>query len=95
MAEDNGQLDRIVEKLKNGELFGLFEDGQRCYFQDGQKVNYTDLWKALRIVHNITGGSTKTLDELCPETFVGSYTYKASRHTWKRKPPKPAGENQQ
>jgi hypothetical protein len=89
MADDLIQIEHIVEKLKNGELFGLFEDGHRCYFQDGQKVNYTDLWKALRVVHNITGGNTKTLDELCPETFVGVHPYKPSRHNWKKKPAKP------
>lgn len=77
---------QVVDKLKQGVPFGLFEDGKSCYFQDGERVTYTDLWMALRIVHSLPQtGHNKTLLELCPDTFVGTFNYRHSRHSWKKK----------
>ena len=74
----------IADKLKRGDLFGLFDDGMVCYFQDGYKVSYTKLWTVLRQLYNINGVCNQSLDVLCPNNFVGSYTYKYSRHKWQR-----------
>lgn len=83
-TQDNHQ--RIVDKLKQGMKFGLFEDGNKCYFQNGEKVSYTDLWRALREVHELENGTShKTIPELCPDTFVGIFPYKFSKHNWKKK----------
>lgn len=75
----------IVEKLRKGEKFGLFEDGEKCYFRDGARVSYQLLWKAIRTVNGIEEGMPcRSLAEECPDTFVGSHWYKHSRHDWKR-----------
>jgi len=78
---------QVVDELTNHTSFGLFEDGHTCYFQDGTQVSCTDLWMALRIVHHLPFGMIhKTLLELCPDTFVGTFPYKFSKHQWKTKP---------
>ena len=74
----------IADKLRRGDMFGLFDDGMVCYFQDGYKVSYTKLWIVLRQLNNINGACNKSLDELCPTNFVGAYSYKYSRHKWQR-----------
>jgi hypothetical protein len=84
MAESE-HYPEIIDKLKNGMQFGLFEDGAKCYFRDGSKVSYTDLWKALRKMHGLESGHNKTIAELCPSTFAGTFPYKHSQHRWKRK----------
>ena len=84
--EGQEKYQRIVEKLQNGMSFGLFENGSKCYFEDGEKVGYHDLWKALRIVHELPDGAHhKTLPGLCPDTFVGTFMCKFSKHNWKKK----------
>ena len=76
---------QVIDKLTVGLHFGLFEDGHKCYFQDGEEVSYTDLWIALRIVlHLPLGLDHKTLTELCPDTFDGTFPYKFSKHKWKK-----------
>ncbi|MBC7555066.1 MAG: hypothetical protein H7257_13945 [Taibaiella sp.] len=78
--------DHIIEKLKSGVSFGLFEDGQKCYFRDGEKFRYTDLWKAVRIMFDLGAGAhNKTLFGLFPDTFEGVHDHRYSRHSWKRK----------
>lgn len=74
----------IIEKLKNGMKFGLFDKGMKCYFQDGTHISYNDLWKAIRIMNNIESNPNKSLYQLCPETFVGAHTYKHNKHNWKK-----------
>ncbi len=73
----------IIEKLRNGMKFGLFDKGMKCYFQDGTHISYNDLWRAIRIMNNIDSTS-KSLFQLCPETFVGAHTYKHNKHNWKK-----------
>ena len=67
----------IIEKLNNGGQFGLYEGGTSCYFDDGTKVHYRDLWAALRIIHNLDTNHHKTLSELCPG-FKGTFSNKFS-----------------
>ena len=74
----------IAAKLKRGDLFGLFDDGMVCYFEDGYKVSYTKLWIVLRQLNNIDGVCYQSLDELCPTNFVGAFKYKYSKHKWQR-----------
>lgn len=75
----------IIEKLNQGIPFGLFEEGQKCYFRDGESVHYSDLWKAVRIMHNLGDGPhNKTLFSLFPESFEGVFEKKFSRHIWRK-----------
>ena len=85
--EDNEKIQKIINKLSSGIKFGLFEGSQMsCYFRDGEKVSYNDLWKALRIIHNLgEGAHHKTIRELCPDLFEGAFTHKFSKHSWKKK----------
>ena len=66
-------------------LFGLFENGDKCYFQDGERVSYTELWMAIREYYNLPVRHHNTLAEVCKELFVGNHRYKFSRHKWARK----------
>ncbi len=81
--EDNLEVAEIINKLRKGEKFGIFDRNAKVYFSDGRKYNYQSLWKAIRVVNNL-GEMTpcKTLAEECPETYVGTYTYKFSNHNW-------------
>jgi len=78
--------DTIVKKLLDGGRFALFNDGKACYFENGEKMHYSDLWMALRIIHQLPDGHCKTLHDLCPGTFEGSFSYKFSKHKWKKLP---------
>jgi len=80
--ENNNRIESIIEKLNRGLLFGLFEDGNKCYFQDGVRESYTDLWIAVRRLYGLPARHNRTLAEICKETFVGNYSYKASKHKW-------------
>jgi hypothetical protein len=77
-------IDPIIIKLINASRFGIFAEGKDCYFEDGEKISYTDLWAAVRSIHNLPVTHNKTLAELCPKTFEGNYRYKFSRHKWKK-----------
>ncbi len=82
-----GQEDKygeIVDKLNRGMKFGIFERSMKCYFQDGSEVNYNDLWKAIRIQKNLESTGNKTLGQLCPDNYVGSFNYKHSQHKWNK-----------
>ena len=74
----------VIEKLNAGMKFGLFGDGTRCHFRDGTKVRYSELWSAVKSIHGLENGHSKTLAELYPDTYVGSYSYGYLWHNWKR-----------
>jgi len=77
------ELDNVISKINNGEKFGLFDNGERCYFRDGSKVSYTLLWRAVKITKQIEDGQPcGSLRQLYPELFVGSHNYRYSRHDW-------------
>lgn len=77
------RVEIIKDKLSNGLKFGLFEKGSKCYFQDGTHVSYSDLWKAVKAYHNIDTSTTKTLSQLCPESYVGTHDYSYKKHNWR------------
>lgn len=79
------EIEYVVEKLRAGEKFGLFDNHSKCYFQDGTRVHYQDLWKAIRIVNGIEEGKQcKRLADECPDNFVGMFAYKYEKHNWKK-----------
>ena len=80
--EDSTKYQKIIDKISKGRKFGLFEDGMKCYFQDGEQVSYNDLWKALRMKYQLDGKHHKTLPELCPELFIGAVPHKFSKLRW-------------
>ena len=81
--DDSETIEIIAKKLTEGEPFGLFGDDAKVYFRDGTKVRYTDLWKAIRVVKKDKDLlSPKTLFDLFPETFVGSFGYRNTQHKW-------------
>ena len=65
--------------------FGLYDGGRSCYFEDGMRVNYKELWVALREIHNLETSHNKTLFELCPDTYLGIFPYKFQKFTWTKK----------
>ena len=77
----------IIDRLNAGICFGLFDgSNMTCYFSDGEKVSYGDMWKALRIMYDLGEGvHHKKIPELCPELYAGSFPYKFSKHKWKIK----------
>ena len=72
--EKQERYEIIIGKLKSNMPFGLFEDGRKCYFQDGAKVSYTDLWKALRELYGEENIHHKRLPEICPDLLWGLST---------------------
>jgi len=74
----------IIDKIKNGTRFGLFESGKKCFFEDGRQVGYSDLWAAVRQMHGLDETNKKSLLTLCPDTYIGSFGYKFSKHNWKK-----------
>ncbi len=82
--ESNLRVEHIAEKLNKNIPFGLFEDGTKCYFIDGEHVKYNDLWAAIRLVNNLGKNHNKTLFELCPNTFLGRFTEKFNKNKVKR-----------
>jgi len=85
--ENNEHIQNIINKINAGFHFALFEGSQMsCYFEDGEKVSYNDLWKALRIIHNLGDGvHHKTIHGLCPDLYEGTFNHKFSKHQWKKK----------
>ncbi len=75
----------IIGKLKSGKKFGMYEGGKSCYFEDGTKIDYQDLWDALRIMYDLGKSHNKTLYELCPDTYRGVFSYKFSKFMWTKK----------
>lgn len=78
------KYNEIVNRLRQGMKFGLFENGMRCYFQDGTHISYNDLWKAIRIYQGTEGVEKRSLSQLYPDTFIGTHAHKYSRHNWKK-----------
>ncbi len=74
----------IITRLNQGMKFGLFENGMKCYFQDGTHISYNDLWRAIRLQGNLETAEKRSLSQLCPDTYVGTHPYKYSRHNWKK-----------
>jgi hypothetical protein len=83
-AELEGKYEEIVNRLKLGMKFGLFENGMKCYFQDGKHISYNDLWKAIRLANQEEDIQKKSLAQICPDTYVGAHSYKYTQHKWKK-----------
>ncbi len=73
-------IELIIDKLSRGVSFGLYDNGNACYFADGTRVNYHDLWAAIRILNKLGNGHKKTLFELYPDNFLGTFPYKYSNY---------------
>lgn len=73
--------EKILVKLKAGIKFGLYENGKTCYLADGSKVDYEELWRALRLINNLKSGHNMSLMDLCPSTFQGNFQSKF-RYRW-------------
>ena len=82
---ENQKIKNITIKLIDGIRFGLYDSGSTCYFEDGTRVNYHDLWKAIRLLNNLEIGHKKTLYELYPNTFLGTSSRNFSKLRLTRK----------
>ena len=83
--EEKKEIQEIIERLNKKMPFALFGTDHNCYFKDGTQVSYTHLWKSIKIIKNIPDGqSCGTLHELFPDIFEGVFTYKFSKHSWKK-----------
>ncbi len=78
------RLEMIIYKLSQGVRFGLYENGDSCYFEDGKKVNYGELWTAIRIIKKLGPVHRKTLFELYPDLFMGTFPYKFPKYKFTR-----------
>jgi hypothetical protein len=80
------KVEQIITRLKKKLRFGLFDIhnalGGTWYFEDGRHMKETDLWEALRIMHNLQPGHGKTLKQLCPRNYEGSFSYTFREHEW-------------
>ena len=83
--EKETQNQVIVSKLKKGQKFGLYEGALYCYFDDGTRVHYHELWEAVRILNNLEPGHKMTLLSLCPHTFRGIFPHKFRKYNWLKK----------
>jgi hypothetical protein len=77
--ENNKTNKLIISKINQGQKFGLYDRGRSCYFDDGTRFGYNELWSALREMYQIEDGHKKTLFELCPLNYRGVITYKFTR----------------
>ena len=79
-------IDQIILKLKKEKRFGLFDVhndvGGTWQFEGGRRMSEKDLWEALRVIHDLKPGHGKTLKQLCPDTYVGTFSYKLLAHKW-------------
>ncbi len=82
--DDKVKYKVIIEKLDSGMKFGLFDKGMKCYFEDGTHIGYSDLWKAMRIAKDLPPDTSQTIQELFPDSFVGSHKYKHTQFNWKK-----------
>ena len=78
------QFQHVIEKLKHNERFGLFERGQICCFEDGTRVDYSTIWRAMKEVYPAELIRHKTMAQICPDSFVGSFSHTFARHDWIR-----------
>ena len=65
--------------------FGLYDGGKSCYFEDGTRVDYQQLWDALRAMYNLGKAHSKTLYDLCPNTYMGVFSHKFHKFMWTKK----------
>ena len=72
----------IANKLREGQKFGMFDKGMKCYFDDGTQVNYNDLWKAISMIHSPEEISGKSLTQLFPDTYRGVHQTKHRSQKW-------------
>jgi len=79
-------VEQIITRLKKKKRFGLFDIhnnmGGNWQFEDGRRMKEKHLWEALKIIHNLEPGHGKTLKQLCPHTYVGTFSYKLIVHKW-------------
>lgn len=74
----------VLERLRNGQKFGLFGYHSECYFQDGKRTGYDKLWKAIRMLNGIEEGKPcKRLADECPSLYVGTFNYNYRQHNWR------------
>ena len=87
LMSESEKVRNVIGKLNAGICFGLFDgSNMTCYFSDGEKVSYGDLWKALRVIYDLGDGvHHKTIPGLCPELYAGSFPYRFEKHKWKKK----------
>ena len=78
------QQNLIINRLKSGVKFGLYDGGKSCYFEDGLRVDYKQLWEAIRTINNLEKAHNKTIFELCPDTYLGIFPHKFRKARWKR-----------
>jgi hypothetical protein len=75
----------IANKLRDGQKFGMFDKGMKCFFDDGSQVNYNDLWKAIALIHKPEEITGKSLTQLFPTTFTGVHQHKHRAQKWGKK----------
>lgn len=80
-----GQQNIIIHNLKNGMKFGMYDGGKTCYFENGTRVDYKDLWEAIRTINNLDRSHNKTIFELCPNNYLGTFPHKFRSHKWKNR----------
>ena len=83
--ENSAQQNFIISKLRAGVKFGLYDGGKTCYFEDGTKVDYQELWDAVRTMNNLGKVHNKTLFELCPDTYKGIFRHRFHNTVWVKK----------
>ena len=80
------RITKIVSKLNAGIKFGLFDDGSQCYFSDGEKVRYSELWIALRKIYALeVNAHGRTISELSNAQFEGIFRHSFDKHKWAQK----------
>jgi hypothetical protein len=85
MEAFTSRIEVIINHLDKGVRFGLYDGGNSCYFEDGKKVNYHELWTAIRILNKLEAGHRRTLYNLYPDLFMGTFPYKFSKYRLTRK----------
>jgi hypothetical protein len=80
-----GQQNMIITKLNKGVKFGMYDGGKSCYFEDGTRVDYKDLWDAIRTINNLDRSHSKTIFELCPNNYLGTFPHKFGKHKWRKR----------
>ncbi len=79
------QQNKIIDNLRKGMKFGMYDGGKNCYFEDGKRVDYKDLWEAIRAINNLDRTHNKTIGELCPDNYLGTFPYKFRNLNWKKR----------
>jgi len=85
MEATAARIEIIMINLNKKVRFGLYEDGKYCYFENGLKVNYHELWTAIRILNKLDAVHKRTLYDLYPTLFMGTFPHKFSKYRLTRK----------